>query len=83
MNFFFFVKKMTENNIFKKCILRKITASIFLGMSLNMARNCFLGTLAYVLIKFFVNFSPFSQKCFSAKFLSILRVFVQYSNKLN
>ena len=41
-----------------------------------MARNCFLGTLAYVLIKFFVNFSPFSPKCFSAKFLSIIRVFV-------
>ena len=39
---FFLLKKTAESNIFKMCILRLITASIFLGMSFNMARNCFL-----------------------------------------
>ena len=31
---------MAENNIVQMCILRLNTASIFRGMSLNMARNC-------------------------------------------
>ena len=76
----FFLSKNWQKTTFTKCVpLRLITASILLGMSLNMACNCFFGILAYILIIFLLPFHLFSPKCFSAKFW---RVFVQCSNRL-
>ena len=79
----FFIKNTAENEQIQNVRLALHNCQHFLWQVIEYGTQLFLGYSCLRFTQILGNPLPFSPIYFSAKLLSIARVFLQYSNKLN